>query len=153
MQNESNLLLVSITVCMWSNPNLFRRTVLQKCGKDINCSLDYGSWVKNFNIPQSKPKQAAVWQIFSSTKSVPANRKTGFYANRDAQVGSWIHFCTKRLRPWSLFKYSRVKLTNQKPIVVDVLFKAYPMVTVSYRFNLAGQCLLVLPFMTKFLLE
>ncbi len=23
--------------------------------KDINCSLDYSSWVKNSNIPQSKP--------------------------------------------------------------------------------------------------
>ncbi len=55
-KNESNLLLVWITVCMCSNHYLFRRTMLQKCGRDINCSLDYGSWVKNSNIPQSKPK-------------------------------------------------------------------------------------------------
>jgi hypothetical protein len=27
--------------------------------------------------------RAELWQIFSSNKSVPANRKTGFYANRD----------------------------------------------------------------------
>jgi hypothetical protein len=27
--------------------------------------------------------RAALWQIFPSNKSVPANRKTGFYANRD----------------------------------------------------------------------
>jgi hypothetical protein len=44
------LLLVRITVCMCSNRGLFRRTVLQKCGRDINCSLDYGSWVKNSKI-------------------------------------------------------------------------------------------------------
>jgi hypothetical protein len=34
--------------------------------------------------------------------------------------------------------YSR-KLKNQKPIVVDVLFKAYPMVPHSSRSNLAGR--------------
>ncbi len=55
-KNDSNLLLVWITVCMCSNNNLFHRTVLQKCGRDIKCSLDYGSWVKNSNISQSKPK-------------------------------------------------------------------------------------------------
>ncbi len=37
-------------------------------------------------IPTSRnPNQnrAALWWIFSSDKSVPANRKTGFYANQD----------------------------------------------------------------------
>ncbi len=34
-KNKSNLL-VWITGCMWSNRDLFRRTVLQKCGRDIN---------------------------------------------------------------------------------------------------------------------
>ncbi len=37
-------------------PQSFRRTVLQKCGRDINCSLDCCSQVKNSIIPQSKPK-------------------------------------------------------------------------------------------------
>ncbi len=32
---------------------------------------------------------------------------------------------------WSLFEYSRVKFKNQKPIAVDILFKAYPMVPLS----------------------
>jgi hypothetical protein len=27
--------------------------------------------------------RAALWRIFSSNRSAPANRKTGFYANRD----------------------------------------------------------------------
>jgi hypothetical protein len=27
--------------------------------------------------------RAALWRIFSSYKCVPANKKTGFYANRD----------------------------------------------------------------------
>jgi hypothetical protein len=36
--------------------------------------------VKNFNPNQNR---AALWRIFSSNKSAPANRKTGFYANRE----------------------------------------------------------------------
>jgi hypothetical protein len=30
-------------------------------------------------------------------------------------------------------KYSRSKIKNKKPIVVDFLFKAYPMVTLSCK--------------------
>ncbi len=125
-KNESKLLLVWITVCMCSNSDLFYLTLLPKCWRDINCSLDYGSWVKSSNIPQSKPKRAALWRIFLSNKTVPANRKTG-------EIGF--------ISAWSVFKYSRVKLKNQKPIAVDVLFKAYPMVKLSCRSNLAGRYL------------
>jgi hypothetical protein len=32
-----------------------------------------------------------------------------------------------------------VKLKNKKPMPVDVLFKAYPMIPLSCRSNLAGQ--------------
>jgi hypothetical protein len=41
--------------------------------------------VKNSNIPQSKQKKvsAVLWLIFSSNLSAPANRKKGFYTNRD----------------------------------------------------------------------
>jgi hypothetical protein len=42
---------------------------------------------------------------------------------------------------WSLFKYSRSKFKNQKPIAIDVLFQAYPMVPLLWRFNLAGRYL------------
>jgi hypothetical protein len=59
---------------MCSNRDLFRRTVLQKCGRDINCSLDCGNPNQN---------RAALWWIFSSNESAPANRKTGFYADGD----------------------------------------------------------------------
>ncbi len=52
-------LLVWITVRICSNRNLFGQTMLQKCGRDINCSLDYSSWVKNSNILQSKPKKSS----------------------------------------------------------------------------------------------
>ncbi len=42
---------------------------------------------------------------------------------------------------WSCFKYSELKLKNYKHIAVDVLFKAYPLVALSCRSNLAGRFL------------
>ncbi len=42
---------------------------------------------------------------------------------------------------WSFFKNSRSKLKNLKPIAVDVLFQAYPMVPLSGWSNLAGRYL------------
>jgi hypothetical protein len=39
-----------------------------------------------YKIPSFRnPNQnrAALWQVFSSNESAPANRKTGFYANRE----------------------------------------------------------------------
>jgi hypothetical protein len=70
---------------MCSSRDLFRQTVFHECGSDINCPLDCGLRVKNFIIPESKPKnRAALLRFFSSNKSAPANRKTGFfYANRE----------------------------------------------------------------------
>jgi hypothetical protein len=61
-----------------------------------------------------------LWRIFSSKKSAPAFRKTGFYATvirTSRRLDSFLHEA-------ALLKYSRVKLKNQNPIVVDVLFKA-----------------------------
>ncbi len=49
-------LLVRFTVCMRSSRDLFRQTVFHKCERGINCSLDCGSQVKKFIIPQPDPK-------------------------------------------------------------------------------------------------
>ncbi len=71
---------------------------------------------------------AAFWRIFSSNKSALANRKTGFNANRDPNKEVGLIFAWSGSELWSLFNYSGVKLKNPKPISVDVVFKAYPMV-------------------------
>ncbi len=60
-KNASNppTVLVVITGCKGTYRDLFRLTVLQKCGRFNNCSWDYGLWVeylKKTNNPQSKPK-------------------------------------------------------------------------------------------------
>jgi hypothetical protein len=106
-KNESNLLLVGLHVL---NRDLFRQTMLQKCGIDINCSLDYGPWVKILTSRNPNQKRAEFWQIFSSNKNAPINRYSGFYANRDPnkqEVGLIFAWSSSEL--WSLFKYPRVK--------------------------------------------
>ncbi len=114
LKNESNLLLVRITVCLGTNLNLFRRIVIQKCQK-VNTVL----WSEYSNIPQSNQNRAALWRIFSTYKSEQVNRKEGIYPNRDPNKHEVCFFFV-----WSgseLFKYSKLKLKNQKPIAVDVL--------------------------------
>ncbi len=103
---------------------------------------NYAPKMREYSIVKPKQNRAALWRIFSSNKSVPAKRKKGFYANRDPnkqEVG--IIFAWSGSELWSLFKYSRVKLKNQKPSAANVLFKAYPMVPLSCRSNLALQYL------------
>ncbi len=55
--------------------------------------------------------RAALWRVFSSNKSVPANRKTGFYANCEPnkqEVGFIFEWRGSEL--WTLIKYSRPKI-------------------------------------------
>ncbi len=40
-----------------------------------------GKKIPSFRNPNQN--RAALWRIFSSDESAPANRKTGFYADRD----------------------------------------------------------------------
>jgi hypothetical protein len=44
--------------------------------------------------PNPNQNRAALWRIFSSNESAPANRKTGFYADRDPnkqELDSFLH--------------------------------------------------------------
>jgi hypothetical protein len=66
---------------MCSSRDFFRQTVFHKCAKDINCPLGCGLRVKNFIIPQSELKNS--WTLVDFFINAPANRKTGFYANRE----------------------------------------------------------------------
>ncbi len=81
--------------------------------------------------------------IFSAE---PCSKNSG-----ETSIVLWITACDYRIPTCrnpkqirtALFKYSRVKLKNQKPIAVDVLFKAYPMVQLSCRSSMAGRYLQV----------
>jgi hypothetical protein len=53
-----------------------------------------------------------------------------------------MDFCMKRLRTLKSFQKFNIKIIkNQRPIAVDVLFKAYPSVPLSCRSNLARRYL------------
>ncbi len=79
-------------------------------------------------------------RFFSSNKSEPTKRKKGFYTSRlpKNEEIRWI-FVWSSKELWTLFKIQDQNLKNQKPMAVDVLFRAYPMVPLSCRSNLAGR--------------
>ncbi len=79
-KNESNLLLVWITVC---------QTLLPKCRRDINCSLDYGSWVKNSNIPHSKSKYSSILADVREPIGTKDSARTVIRTNR--RLDSFLH--------------------------------------------------------------
>jgi hypothetical protein len=68
----------------------------------------------------------------------PPRRKVS-YKPWSEQAGGWIHFCMKRLRTLKSFQIFKTEI--KKPIAVDVLFKAFPMVSLSCRSNLAKRYL------------
>ncbi len=69
-----------LTVCMCTNRNLFRWTVLQKCRKVNNCFLHYGPFI--FQHPAIQNKIVQPLGGFFQQISAPANRKKEFYTNR-----------------------------------------------------------------------
>ncbi len=72
---RTSYLFGSLFAC--AQPLIFSLNCAPKRG--INCSLDYGSWVKNSNIPQSIPKKSSTLADFFNKKSALANMKTGIY--------------------------------------------------------------------------
>ncbi len=73
-------------------------------------------------LEQGSVEKIVVW---APTNCDPNKHEVGFIF---AWSGSQL---------WTLIKYSRSKIKNKKPIAVDVLFKAYPIVPLSCRSNLA----------------
>ncbi len=90
------------------------------------CSKNAGeTWIvlwitllsKKFQHPAIQTKiEHHYGQIFSSNKSVPANRKTGFYANRNPnkQVVGFIFSWSRTLKSFQIFKSEIKKLKNYR---------------------------------------
>jgi hypothetical protein len=79
--NPTSYLFGSRFACL--KPRSFPPNCAPKMQERQQLFLDHSSWVKNSNIQNPNQNRATLWRIFSSKKSAPANRKTGFYANRD----------------------------------------------------------------------
>ncbi len=141
-KNVSNLLLVRITVCIESCLPIGWRTFiwwknLPKCSSILVCIAEW--WLTSRN-PKNNwylyrifgarfgEKDRGLSSEHMQTVNRTSRRIRGFFAWSGSEL-------------WSCFKYPALKLENQKPIAVDVLFKAYPMVPLSCRSNQAGRYL------------
>jgi hypothetical protein len=61
---------------------------------------------KEFQHPQSKPKYSSTLADFSSNKSAPANRKTGFNANvirTSRRLDSFLHELVQNFEVFQIF--------------------------------------------------
>jgi hypothetical protein len=99
---------------MCSNCDVFRRTVLKNAGET---SIVLWITAREQRISAScQPNQnrAALWRIFSSNKSEPANRKTGFHANCDPNKQEVELICIKRLRTFKSFQIFKSEIKKSK---------------------------------------
>ncbi len=136
------LLLVGITVCIDSFlPTGWRTFIWWKSAKVLQYSgLDCGmlellqiffsqAVIQRPNVDFWRPVRRKRLRFVTIQPVIPTSRRIRCI------------FVWSGSKLWSLLKIARSKLKNQKPIAVDVLFQAYPMVPLSCRFNLAGRYL------------
>ncbi len=123
-KNESNLLLVRVTVCIESCLPIGWRTFIwwkipPKCSSIWFGSQDVGilySWAVSQRTIDVSPaflehglaEKIAVW---AHANRDPNKQEVGF-------IFAWSYS-----EFWTLIKYSRSKIKYQKPIAIDVLFK------------------------------
>jgi hypothetical protein len=112
---------------MCSNWDLFRQTRAPKMRKRHQLFFGLQLVSKEFQHPAIQTKIEQHYGGFFHQIKVPVERQ------------DCMQTVIKTSRRF--FKYSRVKLKNHKPIAADVLFKAYPMVPLSCRSNLARRYL------------
>ncbi len=142
------ILLVGITGCRYVHkprsfpPNLFRRTMLQKFGRVNNCSWDYSLESRIFEENQQSAIQTEIELNFCGFfQQIKVRQPIGRKDSIQTMIPTSRIFVWSGSELWTLLKYSRSKLKNQKHIAVDVLFKAYLMIPLSGWSNLAGRYL------------
>ena len=111
MQNwiQSSCLLGSRFAC--AQAVIFFAKPYPKNAGEASIGLWVAAWewrTSSFRNPNQK--RAGLWWIFSSSNSAPANRKTGFYANREPnKQEDWRPFCMERLRTLNSCKIFKIK--------------------------------------------
>jgi hypothetical protein len=106
------LLLVRFTVCMSSSRDLFRQTVLHKCGRDINCSLDCGSQVKKFISRNPNQKRAALWRIFSVHQPIGKQGSMQTVKRTSRRLDSFLHEAAQNFELLSNIQDQKLKIKN-----------------------------------------
>ncbi len=126
-KNDSNLLLVRITVCIesrlpigWKNPPKRSSSLV---------------WIADlWNSLLTSRNQKNNWYLSRIFGARFGEKDRGLSTCKPwtEQAGGGL-FAWSGSELWSCFKYSELKLKNLKHIAVDVLFKTYPMVALSCR--------------------
>jgi hypothetical protein len=97
---------------MCSSRDLFHQTVFHKCGRDINCSLDFGLQVKNSSFRNLNLNRAALWRIFSVRQPIG---KQGFMqtVNRTSRrLDSFLHEAAQNFELLSNIQDQKLKIKN-----------------------------------------
>jgi hypothetical protein len=136
-KNESNLLLVRITVCIESYrlEHFYLMKNLPKFGlRDVGILYSRVVIQRTIDVSPAflKHSSAGKNMVWAHASHDPNKHEVGF-------IFPW-----NGSELWTLIKYSRSKINKKnkkKPMVVDVLFKAYPMIPLSWRSNLARRYL------------
>ncbi len=125
LKNESNLL-VWITVCMGTNCNLFRRTVLEMPeSKQLSFRLRLVRRIFQHPAIQTKIVQH-FGKIFHHIKvRQPIGRRI-LSKPWSEQAGGWIIFCKKRLRTLKSFQIFKTEIKKPKTLSGWCPFQGLP---------------------------
>ncbi len=141
MQKWIHLLLVRIMVCIESCHSVGWRTFISWKNLPKCCSILVwiaGCWNSLFTSRNLK-NNWSLSRIFGA-RFVGKDCSLSTCKPWSKQVGGWIHFCMKRLRTLNFNQIFNIKNKNKK-LAVDCLFKAFPIVPLSCRSNLARRYL------------
>ncbi len=140
-KNESNLPLARITVCIESFLPIGCRTFIWLKNLPKRCTILVwitGCWnSSNILLTSRNPKNNCWLSRIFRARFGGKDRGLCLYKPWSEQAGGWTYFCMKELRTLKSFQIFQTKILNQKRVAVDDFFKAYPMILLSYRSNLA----------------
>ena len=106
------LLLVRFTGCMSSSRDLFHQTVFHKCWRDINCSLDFGSQVKNSSFRNPNQNRAALWRIFSVRQPIGKQGSMQAVNRTSRRLDSFLHEAAQNFELLSNIQDQKLKIKN-----------------------------------------
>jgi hypothetical protein len=98
---------------MCSSRDPFCQTVLHKCGKDINCSLDCGSQVKNSSFRKPKQNRAALWRIFSVREPIGKQGSMQTVNRTSRRLDSFLHEAAQNFELLSNIQEKKLKIKNK----------------------------------------
>jgi hypothetical protein len=95
---------------MCSSRDLFRQTVLHKCGRDINYSLDCGSQVKHLSFRNPNQNRAALWQIFSVRQPIGKQGSIQTVNRTSRRLDSFLHEAAQNFELLSNIQDKKLKI-------------------------------------------